>query len=65
MIKKKITIAVQVNGRLRGSFDAQSGIGEKEAIKMAKEVENVSKFIAGSKIKREIYIDGKIVNLVI
>ena len=60
-----VTIAVQVNGKLRGDFEAGSGILEKDAISQAKAVENVKRFIEGNKIKKEIYVEGKLVSFVV
>ena len=60
-----VTIAVQVNGKLRGDFEADAGISESDAISKAKEVENVKRFIDGKKPKKEIYIEGKLVNIVV
>ncbi|MBU0767291.1 leucine--tRNA ligase [Patescibacteria group bacterium] len=59
-----ITIAVQVNGKVRGDFSAPVGISEADAIKTAKELPNVAKFIEGD-VKKEIYVKGKLVSLVV
>jgi len=60
-----VAIAVQVNGKLRGDFEASSDISEKDAVAQAKEVENVKRFIEDKKIKKEIYIEGKLVSFVV
>jgi len=59
-----ITIAVQVNGKVRGDFSAPAEISDKDAIAQAKELPNVAKFIEGD-VKKEIYVKGKLVSLVI
>ncbi|MCF7845118.1 MAG: leucine--tRNA ligase [Kiritimatiellales bacterium] len=59
-----ITIAVQVNGKVRGEFEASVDISEADAITQAKELQNVAKFIEGD-IKKEIYVKGKLVSLVV
>ncbi len=60
----EIMLIVQVNGRVRDKIKASRGITKDEAIKLAKESKNVSKYIAvGSEIKI-IYVPEKIVNLV-
>lgn len=63
------TIIVTVNGKPRGTIDTRTVRGEviteEEAVRIAKSVDNVVKFIAGKKVKKAIYVPGKIVNLVI
>ncbi len=60
-----ITIAVQVNGKLRGNLLVATNTSEAEIKSAAKNLENVAKHIQGKQIKKEIYIPGKIVNIVI
>ncbi len=60
----EITISVQVNGKLRGTFTTSKDISKEEAIAKAKELESVLKYIEGG-IKKEIYVPGKIVSLVV
>jgi leucyl-tRNA synthetase len=66
-----VTIAVQVNGKLRATIELkaenlpagrQGSKLKEEVIKMAKEDEKVQKWILGKKIKKEIFVSGKLVN---
>lgn len=59
-----ITVAVQVNGKLRATLEVDPGITQADAIAMAKADENVSKHLTGTIVK-EIYVPGKIVNFVV
>ncbi len=61
----KITLAIQINGKLRGTIEVDKEIAEKEAIKLAKENENVGKFLKGKKVKKEIFVKGKLVSFVV
>lgn len=67
IVADEVTIAVQVNGKLRGEFQVESSVIEdKQAIlDQAKQVDTVQKWIEGQIIKKEIYVAGKIVSLVI
>ncbi|GBF51104.1 leucyl-tRNA synthetase [Leptospira ryugenii] len=65
VIDAEITIVVQVNGKMRGEFIASKDIESKDAIQKAKEVEKVIPFLQGKEIKKEIYVPGKLVNLVV
>ncbi len=61
----EITIAVQVNGKLRGTILVPKDLDKEELLKLAKKEENVSKHLEGKEIIKEIVIPNKIVNIVI
>lgn len=58
-------IAVQVNGKLRGTFMAKTDASDDELYQSALEVENVKKYLEGNEIKKHFVIKGKVVNIVI
>ncbi len=58
-------IAVQVNGKLRGTFTAPAGTPKEQLIEEAKKVESVIKFLEGQSIVREIAVQDKLVNFAI
>ena len=60
-----ISIAIQVNGKLRGTIDVGRDISKNELITKAKEQENVSIHIGKSKIVKEIVVPQKLVNFVV
>lgn len=60
-----LTIAVQVNGKLRGTFLAPAGCSKEEMIAEAKKVESVAKFLEGQTIVKEIAVPGKLVNFAV
>ncbi|MCB9820207.1 leucine--tRNA ligase [Candidatus Nomurabacteria bacterium] len=59
-----VTIVVQVNGKVRARLEVDKGIDENEAIELAKNEENVKKFLSGSDIKKTIYVPEKLINIV-
>lgn len=59
-----ITVAVQVNGKLRATLEVEPSITQEEILLMAKADENVAKNLVGTIVK-EIYVPGKIVNFVV
>ncbi|TGM90296.1 leucine--tRNA ligase [Leptospira licerasiae] len=61
----EIMIVVQVNGKLRAEFKAAKEIAGEEAIKIAKSLDKVQVFLDGKQIRKEIYVPGKLVNLVV
>ena len=63
--KKSIEIAIQINGKLRGQITVDSNLPQIEIEKIAKEQENIRKYIEGKDTKKIIYIDKKLLNFVI
>jgi leucyl-tRNA synthetase len=59
-----ITIAVQVSGKTRGTIDVPVDISEQDAIATAKADPKVARHLEGKTIRREIYVPGRLVNLV-
>ena len=59
-----MTIIVQVNGKLRAKLDVSSDTSEDDIKKLAREHENVSKFVTDEP-KKVIYIPKKLVNIVV
>lgn len=62
----KVTIAVQVNGKLRGILQVASHKSkvESEVVAMAQQDEKVKKWLTG-KATKTIFVPGKLVNLVV
>ncbi|MBU1019118.1 MAG: leucine--tRNA ligase [Patescibacteria group bacterium] len=64
ILEEKITIAVQVNGKLRGTIEIDKDASPEDVIAAAKQIENVKNFTEGKEIVKEIYVPGKLVSLV-
>jgi len=66
---EKISLPVAINGKVREQLIVEglkSKIeNETEIIKMAKDLEKIKKWIGGRKIIKEIYVPGKMLNLVV
>jgi leucyl-tRNA synthetase len=60
-----ITLAVQINGKVRSEIVVSAGISEADAIKAAKADEKVAVQIAGKDLKKAIYVPGRLVSLVV
>ncbi len=59
-----VEIAVQINGKIRAKLDVDAEISSEEAIKLAKADEKVNNELNGKSIIKEIYVKGKLVNIV-
>ena len=64
-VDSTIEIAVQVNGKLRGKLMVAADISAEDAIAAAKTDEKVQSFLTEKNFVKEIYVPGKIVNLVV
>ena len=60
-----IEIAVQVNGKLRSKLTVPADIAAADAIAAAKADEKTQTFLDGKTVVKEIYVPGKLVNLVV
>jgi len=60
-----VTIAVQVNGKLRGTFSAPAISSKELLLSEAKKVESVLKFLEAQTIVKEIVVGNKLINFVI
>jgi leucyl-tRNA synthetase len=59
-----VTIAVQVNGKVRGQFQIERNSNGEALFEKAISLENVRKYLNGKKIKKKIAIKNKIVSIV-
>ena len=64
LVRDSITIVVQVNGKVRCKLEVAANIDKDGAIAAAKADANVQKFLDGNTIRKEIYVPGKLVNIV-
>jgi leucyl-tRNA synthetase len=64
VVKEKHLIVVTVNGKVRGEFETEES-REEEVKKQAISLPRVKDYVEGRKIKKLIYIEGKLLNIVI
>jgi len=60
-----ITVAVQVNGKLRGEVQVAADADEAAVVEAAKANEKVAGYLAGQQIKKTIYVPKKLVSFVV
>ncbi len=65
LTKDVMVIAVQVMGKLRGQIEVAPDATEATILAAAKADDKVQAFLDGKAIKREIYVKGRLVNLVV
>jgi leucyl-tRNA synthetase len=59
-----ITIAIQVNGKVRGQIEISSELDENEITAKARSEDNVANYLENNPITRHIYVPGRLVNFV-
>ncbi len=65
LVSETVTIVVQVNGKVRGKFQAPAGISEEDAVRQAENLPEAKRWIGDKEAKKRIYVPGKLVNLVV
>ena len=61
---KTVEIVVQINGKIKARLNVDANISSEDAVTLAKADETVAEMINGKNIIKEIYVPGKLVNIV-
>ncbi|MBT5092912.1 MAG: leucine--tRNA ligase, partial [Halobacteriovoraceae bacterium] len=59
-----VTLAVQVNGKTRVTLDVAADISKEDFIALARKEEKIIKQLEGKKVVKEIFVPGRIYNIV-
>jgi leucyl-tRNA synthetase len=65
LIDDRITVAVQINGKVRGTIEIAADADEAAVLDVAKADAAVSRYLTGATIRKAIYVRGRIVNFVV
>jgi leucyl-tRNA synthetase len=65
LITDNFNIVVQVNGKVRAQIDVPADASKEVVLKAAKANPKVAGYLKGQTIKKEIYVPGKLVSLVV
>ena len=65
LAEELVTLVVQVNGKFRDSIEMKRGLPEEDVKKMVLENKKIQKEIVGKEIKKFIYIQDKLINIVV
>lgn len=64
-IDDEVQIAIQVNGKLRGTYPFLRGVTVEEVRATVEEKPEISKWLQGTTVVKEIFIPNKILNIVV
>ena len=65
LVADKVTIAVQVMGKLRGTIDVPPDSAAQTVLQMAETEPNVARALEGKRVVKRIHVPNRIVNFVI
>ena len=65
LVENTVEIGIQVNGKVKGTVEVGVDEDNDSAIAKAKAVPSVQAAIEGKNIVKEIYVKGKIINIVV
>ncbi|MDZ4209791.1 MAG: class I tRNA ligase family protein, partial [Candidatus Curtissbacteria bacterium] len=65
LLEESVTLVIQVNSRVRDTMSIKRGLSEDEVKKMVLANEKVKKEIEGKEIKKFVYIQDKLTNIVV
>ncbi|WP_440915211.1 leucine--tRNA ligase [Candidatus Pelagibacter sp.] len=60
-----VNIVVQINGKKRGLIKTKKNTSEHDLLKQIQDDDKIIKYIENHKIKKQIYIENKIINLIL
>ncbi|MFQ6107954.1 MAG: leucine--tRNA ligase [Candidatus Aminicenantales bacterium] len=63
--EERVTIVVQINGKLRGRFEVERDMPEDQIREKAIHLNRVQNILAGKEVRKVIYIKNKLVNIVV
>jgi leucyl-tRNA synthetase len=62
---ERVTLVVQVNGKVRGKLDVERGAPEEDAVALARSDEKIRSWVEGKEIARTVYVPDRLLNLVV
>ena len=65
LIEEEINFVVQINGKKRSILKVKRDITEKEVLKIIKPNQEIEKFFKGQKFKKIIFVQNRLINIII
>ena len=63
--EEKITLIVQINGKLRDKIEVDKDIAQEDAQTQVLQRDKVKKYISNKKILKTIFVPGRLINFVV
>ena len=65
LVEDTVTLAVQVNGKMRGTVELEAGAEEAVAAAAARDLPAVARLLDGAAVKKTVYVPGRILNFIV
>ena len=65
LVADTVTVVVQVNGKLRDQIEVPADADKDVVLAQARGAEKIATWLDGKQVVKEIYVPGKLVNLVV
>ena len=65
VVEDTVTVAIQVNGKLRATLELPRGTSQQAAREAALADEHVRRYVEGAEIRKVIHVPDKLLNLVV
>ena len=65
LIEEEINFVVQINGKKRAILKVKRDITEKEILKIIEPNQEIEKFFKGQKFKKIIFVQNRLINIII
>ena len=65
LVEDTVTIVVQVMGKVRDQIEVEAGAAKDDILAQATSTEKIKQWTEGKQIVKQIYVPGKLVNLVV
>ena len=62
---ERVTLVVQVNGKVRGKLDVDRGAAEADALALVRADDKIQSWIEGKEIARTVFVPDRLLNLVV
>ena len=63
--EKKTNIVIQINGKKRDLINLEKSMDKDQLIKLIEKNKKIQKFVLGKTIKKTVYVQDKLINLII
>jgi leucyl-tRNA synthetase len=64
-VRSKVTLVVQVNGKLRARLELEPGASREQALEQALEIDNVKRHSENGEIRKVIHVPDRLLNIVV
>ena len=65
LLKEKVNIVIQIDGKKRAIFNEKKDITEKELLELIKKDKSVEKYIINKNFKKIIFVKNRLMNILI